>query len=49
MVIRSIRHPRGPDKDEAERKFHKLMAKLPTKKVRADPVAALIDDFLDWT
>jgi hypothetical protein len=38
----------GPDKEEAERKFHELMAK-PEKRVDPESVAAIIDRFLDWT
>jgi len=49
VMIRGQRHHLGADKDEAERKFHELMAQPQEKPVRADSVVALIDEFLEWT
>lgn len=37
----------GPDKEEAHRKFHELMAKKPT--LSNDSVAVILDKFLVWT
>lgn len=48
VKINKIRQRLGPDKAEAERKFHELMAH-PEKPVDPESVAALIDKFLDWT
>ena len=44
--IRGERHSLGPDKDEAERKFHALMAKPPEEPVKSESVAAVMDLFL---
>ena len=44
--IRGERHRLGPDKDEAERKFHELMAKPPEEPVKSESVAAVMDLFL---
>jgi len=49
VMIRGQRHHLGSDKDEAERKFHQLMAQPVEKPVRSDTVVVLIDEFLDWT
>ena len=49
VMIRGQRHHLGSDKDEAERKFHELMAQPVEKPVRSDTVVVLIDEFLDWT
>ena len=44
--IRGLRHRLGPDKDEAERKFHALVAKPPEEPVKSESVAAVMDLFL---
>lgn len=48
VKINKVRHRLGPDKAEAERRFHELMAK-PEPKVQSDSVAYMIDLFLEWT
>ncbi len=42
-------HNLGPDKDEAFRQYHQLMAQPQAKKVSAESLAAIIDAFLEWT
>jgi len=54
VTIRGERHRLGPDKTEAERQFHELMAKPPeAPQPKAKPsgfltVAELFEKFLDW-
>lgn len=47
VTIRGERHNLGTDKGEAFDEFHKLMAS-PVQRLKADAVAALLDDFLSW-
>lgn len=49
VKIDSVRHRLGPDKAEAERKFHELMCRPEEPKPQVDAVATIIDLFLDWT
>ena len=42
VVIRGQRHHLGPEKDEAERKFHELMAKPVEKPLRSDAVVSRV-------
>ena len=46
--IRGVRHRLGPDKEEAERNFHELMAKPVEAPVKPDAVVAVIDEFVDY-
>ena len=39
----------GPNKKDAERRFHKLMAQRPQPITRCDSLVAIFDLFLDWT
>jgi hypothetical protein len=41
----------GPDRDEAFRQYHQIMAKPEAKRhpIDGDAVAAVFDDFLTWT
>lgn len=48
VTIKGKRHFLGPDLEAAEKRFHELMAK-PEPKVATTSVAAIIDQFLDWT
>lgn len=52
VIIRRKRERLGPDKDEAERRFHELMAERPKQqpasKAAVLTVASLLDKFLDW-
>jgi integrase len=41
-------HKLGPDRDEAFRRYHQLMAEPPEQKIAADRLTELIDRFLDW-
>lgn len=47
VTIDGQRHRLGPDKEEAERKFHELMSK--PDRIPSKSVVAVIDLFLDWT
>lgn len=48
VKIAKVRHRLGPDKEAAELKFHQLKAN-PETPVDPQSVAAIIDQFLDWT
>lgn len=48
VTIDGQQHNLGPDKDDAEKQFYKLMAGE-KKKVSPDTVAVVLDDFLSWT
>src|SRR5437868_14258921 len=48
VTINGIRHRLGENEAEAKLKFHSLMAN-PEKPICKDAVAAVIDEFLDWT
>src|SRR4051794_23674795 len=48
IKLNRVLHRLGPDKVEAERKFHELMSK-PDEKPQPEAVATIIDLFLDWT
>ena len=48
VTIDGQRHRLGPDKEQAERLFHELMAR-PEKGMPSGSVASIIDLFLDWT
>ncbi len=41
-------HNLGPDKDEAFRRYHRLMAQPHQRKVSSESLAAIIDTFLEW-
>ena len=42
------RHNLGPDKKEAQRRFHVLMRQPKKARVSSRSLVAIIDDFLDW-
>jgi integrase len=46
--INGVRHRLGDDKEEADQKFHALMAN-PDRPICRDSVAGVVDEFLDWT
>ena len=48
VTIDGIQHNLGPDRDEATRQYHQLMAQPRAKKVLANSVPAVVDAFLDW-
>ena len=48
MAIDGTQHNLGPDRDEATRQYHQLMAQPRAKKVLANSVPAVVDAFLDW-
>jgi integrase len=52
VTIRGTRHNLGPDEDEADRKFHELMAARPSSPapvVQTGPsVAEILDQYLHW-
>lgn len=52
VIIRGKRQRLGPDKEEAERRFHELMAERPKQqpvsRAAGLTVASLLDKFLDW-
>src|SRR5688572_27481648 len=51
VTIDGQRHTLGPDEDEANRKFHEIMAR-PRETFEPPPedsVVAILDDFLTWT
>jgi integrase len=52
VTLNGTRHNLGPDKQEAHRRFHTLMAAPPAAPPPAKPVgnsvAAVLDRFLDW-
>ena len=47
VMIDGKQHPLGPDKDEAFRLFHELMADRP--QLNQKHIAVILDKFLDWT
>ncbi len=51
VKIKRVRHRLGPDKAEAERRFHQLKAAPDEEPVPVDldAAATVIDEFLDWT
>ena len=51
MVRKSdgVRHRLGPDKEDAEREFHRLMLLDSAERVDPKSMAAIIDKFLEWT
>jgi integrase len=48
VTIDGRQHNLGPDREEAARRYHELMARPQPKKVAAGSVVAVIDAFLDW-
>jgi len=48
VEINRQQHNLGPDKDEAFRKYHQLMAQPGTRSVSSGTVPPLVDSFLDW-
>lgn len=48
VTIRGTQHRLGPDKKEAYKRFHELMAK-PERAIATGTVAELIEQFMDWT
>lgn len=51
VTIRGVRHNLGPDKDEADRRFHELMAARPDAPLAAPTgptCVEVFDKFLDW-
>ena len=48
VTIDGTQHNLGPDRDEATRQYHQLMAQPRAKKVLANSVPAVVDAFLDW-
>lgn len=51
VTIRGVRHDLGPDKDEADRLFHELMAakpQVPLKPTVEITAAEVCDRYLDW-
>ena len=51
VKINKVRHRLGPDKAEAERRFHELKAapEVTPTPAKSDAVAVIIDEFLEWT
>ncbi len=47
VEIDGVRHNLGPNKKDAEKQFHELMASSHPR-IRSDAVVALVDAFLDW-
>lgn len=48
VTFRGVQHRLGPDKTEAYRRFHELVAK-PEQTVVSGSVAEVIEHFMDWT
>jgi hypothetical protein len=48
VTIDGTQHNLGPDREEATRQYHQLMAQPRPKKVLANSVPAVVDAFLDW-
>lgn len=49
VTIDGIRHRLADDKEEAETKFHKMMADPARRKIRGDSLLSIFDLFLEWT
>ena len=50
VQINGRQHNLGPEREEAFRRFHRLMADpAPVAAVKSDSLAAVVDKFLDWT
>jgi integrase len=48
VTIKGVRHRLGPDAEEAERKFHSLMAAPPEEPISPEAAVAVVDDFLTY-
>ena len=48
VTIDGKQHNLGPNRDEAFRRYHELMARPASRKVSGDSVLGLIDAFLEW-
>ena len=48
VQIERRQHNLGPDREEALRKFHELMAKPKRRVIATDSVLGVIDLFLEW-
>ena len=49
VTINGVQHPLGPEKKEAERRFHELMSKAPEEPIAPGTVAEVVEHFMDWT
>jgi len=48
VTIDGHQHCLGPEREDAFRRYHQLMAKPPAKRFAADSLFAVIDAYLDW-
>ncbi len=48
VTINGVQHNLGPDKKDAQRRFHALMREPKSKRVSSLSLAAIIDEFLEW-
>ena len=48
VTINGVQHNLGPDKKDAQRRFHQLMREPKSKRVSSLSLAAVIDEFLEW-
>jgi integrase len=48
VMLNGVQHNLGPDKKEAQRRFHEMMRQPQAKRVSPQSLAAIIDEFLDW-
>lgn len=48
VIVNGVQHNLGPDKKDAQRRFHALMREPKKKRVSALSLAAVIDEFLEW-